>query len=418
MSPEPPSQAVDAAPSTPAVTDAAAAPPMARDAAPTVAEASAPPRDTAVPRLPDAARAAANPAFAGLAAESALDLGRFDCTPVPGEGASDCQKATDYSGFVYDPHRHQMVLFGGGHATTMTDTVKVLDLAGALKWTDLYAPTPCSAMLPDNVARPNGAWVMGAMGPYPRPVVSHTYDLLAVPPRLDELVVIGRMFNGGTCSKAGNDIGGRIAHYDRAAGTWTFSSEAGASNDLNINIPASEPDPVSGQIVVLGSGGLRLYDPAMRTFTYNGSVKDPAGKAFTPSGTAYANHMAYFPPDDRFYWFQRGRPVEVYALTLDRANPSKSMVEKLATSGPTSSNAEPGYDYDASNKVIGGGVNDGNFYTFDPATRTWTAHPMNGGKPGNIAYHSIAYDPIDNVFVFITQDRHTWAYRLGNGKRP
>src|SRR5205823_3262502 len=161
-------------------------------------------------------------------------------------------------------------------------------------WRDLYAPTPCSAMVPSNVERPNGSWSMGASGPFPRPISSHTYDMLAVPPRLDELVVVSRLFNGGTCSKAGNDVGGRIAH------------------------------------------------------------------------------------------FARNTPVDVFALKRDRADPSKSIVEHVTTSGPSSPHGEPGYDYDATNRIIGGAVHDSTFYAFDPPTRTWTAHAMNGGKPGAV----------------------------------
>ena len=53
---------------------------------------------------------------------------------------------TDYSGFVYDPKNHQMLAFGGGHATTMTDAIVALPLGGDLVWKSLYQPTPCMLM--------------------------------------------------------------------------------------------------------------------------------------------------------------------------------------------------------------------------------------------------------------------------------
>jgi hypothetical protein len=40
---------------------------------------------------------------------------------------------------------------------------------------------------------------------------------------------------------------------------------------------------------------------------------------------------------------------------------------------------------------------------------------MNGGAVGSMAFHALGYDPVNNVFVFVTDypsGRHTWAYRL------
>jgi hypothetical protein len=359
-----------------------------------------------------------NPMLADLADETALDLGPFACEQVSGEEPELCKRATDYSGFVYDPHRHQMLLFGGGHSTTMTDAIHAFDLADTLTWSGLYSPTPCDLMTARNLDGANGAWTTGP-GPYPRPVSTHTYDMLAVPPDLDEFIVISRNFSGGYCNAVGNDIGGRIAHFDRVAQTWSFSPMAeGSTYDLAVNIPGSEPDPESGSIVLFGGGGLATYDPATREYTqhvdtYNGDY----GNLGDLSGIGYANHLVYFPPDDRFYLFTRDDPSLVFALALDRAAPGQSVAERLQTGGTPPPGGEFGLDYDATNAVIGGAVQDSTFHAFDPATQQWTAHPMNGGTPGNLAFHALAYDPVDNVFVFVTDydsGQRTWAYRLAN----
>jgi hypothetical protein len=318
---------------------------------------------------------------------------------------------------VYDPHHHTMLMFGGGHATTMTDSIHVLDLGGALTWSDLYPPTPCSAMTAGNVDMDKGAWLSGGDGPYPRPISTHSYDLLAVAPQLDEFIIVGRIFTGGRCNPVGNDIGGKVAHFDRMRQTWSFSSTAnGDSYEFANNIPGSEPDPVSGKIVLFSGAGLSLYDPATREYSHVAdTLENAGGDSVTVTGTSYANHLVYFPPDDRFYYFVRNQPVDVYALHFDRDDPEQSTVEKLATSGPTSGHSEPSYDYDTVNRVIGGGVQDGQFFAFDPATRTWTMHPMHGGDVGNQAFHALAYDPVDNVFIVVTDHdsgQRTWAYRL------
>lgn len=348
-----------------------------------------------------------NPRLAGLADETALDLGRFECTPVGGEDPDLCRRVTDYSGLVYDPRGHRLLLFGGGHSTTMSDSIHAFDLGGALSWVDLYEPTPCSSMNDGNLDRPPGAWLSGAGGPFPRPVSTHTYDMLAVSPTADEFIIISRNFSGGYCNSSGNDIGGRFAHYDLGAGQWSFSPTArGSGNYFGGTLPGTEVDPISRKIVILGGGGLQLYDPATKELS---EVWDRIATE------GYANHLVYYPPDDKFYYFARETPVKVYSLALDRADPSRSVVQLLATQGPTSLNGEPGYDYDSVNEVIGGGVQDGHFYTFDPRTLSWTEHPMNGGAVGSMAFHALAYDPVNNVFVFVTDyasGQKTWAYRV------
>lgn len=355
-----------------------------------------------------------NPVFADLADETAIDLGPFTCTQVPGEDPELCRRTTDYSGLVYDPHRHELLLFGGGHATTMTDAIHAFDLGGALTWTDLYDPTPCDQMTAANLDAGAGAWTMGP-GPYPRPVSTHTYDMLAVAPASGEFLVISRNFSGGYCNAVGNDIGGRIAHFDRSAQTWSFSPTAeGATYDLGVNIPGSEPDPISGRIVLFGGGGLASYDPATRVYTQHVDTYDgDHGNLGDLDGIGYANHLVYFPPDDRFYLFAHDARA-VWALSFDREAPALSVAERLVTTGDMPG-GEWALDYDATNAVIGGAVENSTFHAFDPATAAWTSHAMHGGSPGTLAFHALAYDPVDNVYVFVTDDvsgRHTWAYRL------
>ena len=68
------------------------------------------------------------------------------------------------------------------------------------------------------------------------------------------------------------------------------------------------------------------------------------------------------------------------------------------------------------NRIIGGGIYKGKFYAFDPLTKRWTSQTIQGGSPGSMVYHAIDYDPVDNVFIFIS-GRHTWAYRYKRAKK-
>src|SRR6476660_9929595 len=48
-----------------------------------------------------------------LPSNPALNLGRYDCDDLPGSGHPR-QSIDNYSSFVYDKARHQMLWFGGG----------------------------------------------------------------------------------------------------------------------------------------------------------------------------------------------------------------------------------------------------------------------------------------------------------------
>jgi hypothetical protein len=219
------------------------------------------------------------------------------------------------------------------------------------------------------------------------------------------------MFTGGYCMDAGNDGGGPIAHYD-AAGPWSFA--APNSMQFQDDIASGERDPVSMKFVSLGASGLALYDPATRKYEFvAASLKKSSGGYADMDALGYANHMVYHPPSDTFYYFVRGTPVQTFALVLDRANPASSKLDKVATTGPTSPHWEPSYDYDSSTMTIGGGVIDSTFYRFDPATATWTSHAI-PESPGTQAFHSLAFDPVNEVYIFVADydsGRHTWAYR-------
>lgn len=374
-------------------------------------DASEPDDDAAIAEG-DAA-VAMHPRLAELADETAVDLGEFDCTAPADENDGQCRAVTDYSGLVYDEVGHQLLMFGGGHATTMTDTIFAFDLDDSLSWSELYEPTPCDQMIASNLDAELGAWIMGASGPYPRPLSIHSYDLNAFSPEQNEFILISRSFTGGYCNTVGNDVGGPIAHYGMASGAWSFSDA-----EPSQTIASAERDPVSGLIVVLGSDGLKLYDPVARSYTDEvDAVPSAQGGTYDVSSLGYANHMVYFPPNDTFYYFMRDQPVEVVALKLDRAAPASSTLELIATEGPSSPHEEPGYDYDPVSERIGGGVHDDSFYAFDPRTGSWSQHAIQGASPGSQAFHALGYDPVNNVFVFrsdASTGQHTWAFRLRN----
>jgi hypothetical protein len=69
-------------------------------------------------------------------------------------------------------------------------------------------------------------------------------------------------------------------------------------------------------------------------------------------------------------------------------------------------------------------VAQGKFFAFDPRNRTWFSKTMltqpPGTEVGSVACHCLDYNPVANVFVFLTSQRsggHTWPYRYGAGRK-
>jgi hypothetical protein len=344
-----------------------------------------------------------NPSLADLDDNTAVDLGPTDL-----EGAADeiysADAVTDYSGFVYSMDYHRLLMFGGGHATTYSDTIYVFDF-GSLAWDALYPPTPAANMVCSNFSNDLGGWLSGPEGPYPRPAARHTYDMLVAPTGHAEFLVL-RMGDGGneqvdTCEYYWG--GTSYARYDIEGGAWEFLSDPTWTGGFGSE--AAEYDPVSDKVVMLGGAGLFLYDPGTRTAS-TAMTGDDLGWV----DLGYANHLVYYPPNQRMYYFNRNSGT-VWELTLDRADFGASSVVELETTGPYPPHGEPGFDFDWVSQIIGGAVHENRFYAFDPETLAWSVEDIRGGSPGSQSFHALAYDPVDNVFVFVTDDRHTWAYR-------
>ena len=350
-----------------------------------------------------------HPQLAGLDDNTVLDLGEYPCTAPEGEPEGLCKTITDYSGFVYDATRRQMVMFGAGHAASFTDTISVFDLE-TLAWSDLYTPTPCSSMTLGNLDTYLGAWLSGPAGPYPRPFATHTYDLMAIVG--DELIMASSGSGTGSCAPTDGPFAtsGRVAHYSFNTGTWSFTDAE------RFFLPALEHDPVSNKLVLLGrDAGLEIYDPA--TGEYTNPLPDVGDNDMGIDG-----QLLYVPPQDRFYYLaSAGGSTHVWQLELDRDAFTGSLVTRLDPSGTPSPN-DRGYAYDSVNNRIGGGTDGSTFYIFDPEAVAWSSTIPEGGSPDPVADFAIEYDPINNVYIYISQgaglSQRTWAYRYRRGGPP
>ena len=230
-----------------------------------------------------------------LPANTAVELGPFSWQKPEGEG--DSGSVTDYSGMVYDPHHHRILLFGGGHATTWTDAIYAFDLTG-LAWSALYAPTPARFYQPDNMDR--GFWKAGAAGKYPRPVGRHTYDLLVVPNDREELLVL---MNGCGPSSVAPGFG----YWGSAAGSYDFRTEQWKilpKAPFGSYGAVAEYDPMSKKVIGAAGQHVDLHDPETGA---SQQILDNVADRFHVTG--YSGTMVYFPPDDKMYFIPQNKKV-------------------------------------------------------------------------------------------------------------
>lgn len=349
-------------------------------------------------------RAGPNPKLATLADNTAVDLGRYACNQPP-DDPTGCDTITDYSRLVYDRFNHQLLMFGGGHAATHRTDVDVFDLE-TLGWASAYPSTPCSAMRVANVG-PRAEWRSTG-----HPIARHTYDMLVMAENVKRLLLLGSTTGIGICLEPAEGerdpymIPGRIGVYDPAQKSWSYSS---AATGGWMTYAAAEYDPPSGQVVILDYHSLWTYDPVKQAAILQ--------QSFRREDLGYAKNMVYFPPNQRMYYIADGK--DVFEVALNRRYFSWSTVNRVGNiKGDIPKLPETGFAYDSVNRVIGGGIVNGVFHAYDPATRTWTARTIQVAGTeravGSVAFHALDYDPVNNVFFFISDDesgRRTWAYR-------
>ncbi len=348
---------------------------------------------------------APNPTLQAIPANTALDLGAYGCDQ-PSDNTDYCESITDYSGMAYDSSRHHLLMFGGGHAATFRDDVDVFNFA-SLKWGSAYPSTPCSAMTDANADNTQGRWISSN-----HPFSRHTYDMLVFAENTKELLLLSPSLGAGRCTPANDPFyrGTTIAAFDPSLKTWSFSELR-----AEWSLAGAEYDPISKLVVIVSQYGLWTYDPVTRT-----STKQLEQNQVPSDRMGYGNNLVYYPPNQRMYYIARESPTRVFEVKLERNDLTKSSVTELsAMSGEIPNSDESAWIYDASHQRIGGGIKDGAFYAFNPTNSSWTkrimtAQSSSSNSVGTLAFHAMAYDPVDQVFLFISDypsGRHVWAYR-------
>ena len=361
--------------------------------------------------------ASSNANLSGISSGVAHYLGQYNPPPLVGCGQYSGH-ITDYSRFSYDSTNNQMLMFGGGHASTPRDDVDVLNLnaGSSLDWNSAYSSTPVADMIESNFNGTTGAWISTG-----HPRTRHTWDMMPFIPDTGELTLLYSTGLQSNCEF--HPVEGDTFWADHPGLGWAYNPVTKiwrtipidpalwGANDLER--PSAEYDPVSHKVIILNRSGLYVYDPSNETAS--------KVKSISMGELGIAQNMVYFPPNGKMYYVEDNG--DVFEVTLDRNNFANStIVQVTGVTGTPPSGGETGWAYDSTDQIIGGGINNSTFYSFDPVAKTWTAEAMVSDTVGKVigtqSFHALDYDPVDDVFVFISlpegqsiDNQGTWAYR-------
>jgi len=365
----------------------------------------------------------AHPQLVNLPDNTALDLGQYTCADRMPQIKDYCQSIFDYSRINYDPFNHRLLVFGGGHAATGRTDVDTFNLE-TLKWESLYASMSCTDVSVGDIDP------KGFHRTTEHPAARHTYDLnvIATVNGVGRLFMLSYEGFRGTCHPYDAALKS-VPYLDLTPGNTTWQYGPLFANGVPwFYAAAGEFDPVSGMILILGAGrgagqgGLYVFDP--RTMALAAFAATSTSIQY---GDSYGSNLVYFPPNERMYYISRpqgtGVRNTVLEVSLDRSSWASTTSLLVDVSG-TPPIGQGGFAYDSHTQHIGGAASEpGRFYTFDPTTKTWESEMMNivsadGTVPGRLYSHNMDYDPINNVYFFITAQGHTtyrlWAYRYRN----
>jgi hypothetical protein len=345
-----------------------------------------------------------NARLAAMGDLSSLDLGAYSC------GRSLCRQTLDYSGMVYDFHRHKILLFGGGHATEMWNQVEEFDFA-TLTWKELNVPDSCPFYLDSTRGYPADSgtgWPAGGTVGYDgdkRPISRHTYDGLDMLPDTCLMFMSSPQCDKGGCMSQAQWTAWTYFHdpyywlFDPVRVKWTrLTPDAVAQSFAS----PTAVDPLTGRLYVKQSesGTTYYYDWRTRTKTVV-NTGCPISWEIERTGT-------YFPANRSMLYFAASNILEFSftANTWTSRNPSGGNVDSYGKGVP----------FDSVNQVFGVFSN-GKFNYYSPWTNTW--YSPSGFSVSPTFNHTI-YDPVDNVYIVLNSASgqyygwNTWAYKFSD----
>lgn len=381
---------------------------------------------------PAGAQTGVNPSLTNLPVNTWTQLSPRVLDPNGNDVTSSGFPMPGYSGMVYDPEIHGIIMYGGGgHGTRRGNDVWIYDIAtNTVK--QQYAPDPetaypyyqgdpnpmsfttyCQSTDP-LVCNPPAAWLPRGSTKNGRPWTAHSYDQMAYDQYNHKYFFFGPNFIFGD----GVDYYGvpDAWEYDVPTKLWTHIP---TSPDLYHQTSSAEYDPVHRVIVCLGP-----YSWAMPGYKYLGTPKvyvfDVVSQTWTrkadpPAGFGGCN-MVWDSINNRMLLFGQDWPAASTLYAYDAGSDQWTLLNPQPdpTYGSPPAGA-PNAAFDGNNGVLllWGEGDTGSFiptWAYDVRANRWRKMNPSTGEPASSAGvgANLAYDPTNNVF-FLNKNSGTWG---------
>ncbi|GMV79378.1 MAG: hypothetical protein AMXMBFR7_05620 [Planctomycetota bacterium] len=350
-----------------------------------------------------AARFAPHPKLAGLAEKSAL---------LASEGYKGDGNVLDFSGIVYDPHRHRFYAFGGGHATRkFPNSVHEFDPA-TLQWSELSPDISPKEYTRENALFDAEKKPLGGLRYQGKIYASsrHTYDGLVVPPNQSLMICtqlvgeIGGSYLDGTVYKECYK-GSGLWTFDPVKREWSVSKKAGlAMNHVGSAVWPKEPDWI---YFYAQTGTFRAVN--WKTEEVRDLGKIPKGLPYSYAG------LEYFPDEEALVALPRGPKETPQNKLFCKYDLKSGQWTTVETQGEAPATHDCNAVYDPRNRVFVVFA-EGDFFYFSPRDNRWyktgsNAEALVGEK---MIRHRHDYDPVNNVHLIVGRGWKTVAFKLSD----
>jgi len=337
-------------------------------------------------------------------------------SPWPPELGRAAGAIDAWNGAAFDPMRHRLVVFGGGHYDGGDNSIYTFDLTDFAWHTPYVTKNAEDGYYYADRGRHPELNLPNSIEPYPdgSAIVRHTYDGLAYVQSMDSLL----MFGTGTHWRSGGNIYESSLHmYDFRSDTWSTRKNFPNAYAIKSYQDASSIDPATGDVWATACGArLWQYNPVLETWTDHGSFGD-------------CGVVLEIDQENRYLVAWKNSTSQVWALDLATGTKSPKTVANIV---PGPSHNGPGFVYDPVLRKLVAWNGGTSLWALDTATAgtsedpwRWTEYPATDGTSAgelglraqpNGTFGRFNYDPMFNVYVVVNAyDQNVWLRRLKNG---
>jgi hypothetical protein len=344
---------------------------------------------------------APNPKLAGIPAGTAM---------VISEGYKGDHNVLDYSGIVYDQHRHKLLAFGGGHATAkFPSSVHEFDL-DKLEWRELIESVPPSEYTRANAVLDKDGKALGGVKYKGRVQASsrHTYDGLVMALDKDVMLClqkVGEIGGGYLDGKVYTECykGTGLWAFDPVKREWSVSKKSGlAMNHVGTAIWPKEPDWV---YLYAQTGEFRAVN--WRTEEVRDLGRVPRGMPYSYAG------LEYWPDREALVAFPKGPKDDPRNRLMCKYDLAGKRWDTVEVQGDAPDTYDINVVYDARSKAFVC-CSGGSFFYYLPGENRWHKAATDASLLKGGVRHRHAYDPVNNVHVVVGGRWKTVAFKLAD----